>query len=93
MNKIVPGYNIVSLFTSLNSQFAKRIEPKARSRHGFAYTLIGVFFIVAIAATALQFIFSYLPATQATSLDSVEIAAYQPGQMVTQEITYGYVSR
>ncbi len=93
MNKIVPGYNIVSLFTSLNSQFAKRIEPKVRSRHGFAHTFIGVFFIVVIAATALQFIFSYLPATQAVSLDSKELAAYQPGGIVTQDIANGYVSR
>lgn len=93
MQKIQSGYNIVSLFTSLNTRFVQKFDKSSKYPHGLLFTLIGAFFIVAISASILHLTINSLQISSAGMIDSQELAAFQPGQVVSNTMRNGYIGR
>lgn len=90
MQKIQPGYNIVSLFTTLNS---KLDLAQGKSWHGLVMTLVGAFFIVAVSTLIMQTLLHSFSVASLGADKFTEIIAFQPAQDATLSITRGYIGK
>lgn len=90
MQKIEPGYQILSLFGIVKDKSA--LDKKLRS-HSLLISLTGAFFIILFTALAFNLLLRFLgPAGQTALLaNHEENFAFIPGKFISQEISRGYL--
>lgn len=94
MQKVEPGYNILSVFTPVNgSRAGNESESRKITARGLAMAFIGAFLVVASAASILQFVIHSLSSRTLSSTLFEEKAAYQPSHLVTRMLTEGYLGK
>lgn len=94
MQKVEPGYNILSVFTPANgSRAVNESESRKITSRGLAMAFIGAFLVVASAASILQFVIHSLYSRAQSQTFFEEKAAYQPSQLVTIMLAEGYLGK
>lgn len=94
MQKVEPGYNILSVFTPANgSRAGNEGESRKITARGLAMAFIGAFLVVVSAASILQFAIHSLYSRTPSLGPLGEKAAYQPSQLVTRMLAEGYLGK
>lgn len=93
MKTIQPSHEVMSLFDI--SSKTQALSQKSPNR-GLILSIVSAFFIVAVLGLFLNFIQAAVNGQEASAaliVSDSEIAAFVPGQFVTDQISRGYLQR